>query len=182
MKNLIEKWAYRTIFAILIIATLSLSACDSLPSEYDRQLSSPFRAKLEGEIDGEKIIATVYCDPTEHKTKEIYNVLTVTFESGSLEGITANLRSDGRATVRLRNSEEELPLYSGITEPFTALFPNCEPYAIRQTGDGCEVEFRDEDISVICYFGNDGTIKRVEGEVDKRAVLLNIINFEQIPK
>ena len=176
-----RKWMRIMVFVVSILAVFSFSACDTLPEECASYLSSPFRAEVEGYADGEKISATVFCDPTEHKTKEIYNVLTVTFSEGrALEGITASLRSDGKATVRLRDSSEELPLYSGLTEPFLALCPKAEPYSVRKTDEGFEAEWREEEMSAILYFGKDGIIKRAEGVVSGRQIKLNVTSFERI--
>ncbi len=174
------KW---TVFAIFIAIAASLCSCDYLPAECSSYLESPFRADAEGEINGERISAELYCDPTEHKTKEIYNRLIITFKSGKgLEGITVSLRSDGLATVRLRGTTEELPLYSGLAQPFTALCPQSEPYAIRKTEGGCEIEYRDGDSWAILFFDESGVIKRVNGEILSRHLDLNVTNFEQIPK
>ena len=171
-----------TFFAILALLSIILCSCDTLPRDCRSQLESPFKADIDGEIDGEKISATVICDPTEHKTKEIYDRLTVTFKDGSLDGITVTLRSDGKATVRLRSSIENLPLYSGLAEPFTSLSPSAEPYSVKQTESGFEIVFKDDNLLTTCYFDKDGVITKVEGNISGREILFNVTNFEQIKK
>lgn len=171
-----------TFFAIFALLSITLCSCDTLPKDCRTQLEKPFKAEVEGEIDGVKISATVLCDPTEHKTKEIYDKTTVTFKDGSLDGITVTLRSDGKATVRLRNSVENLPLYSGLAEPFTSLSPSVEPHSVKQTESGFEIVFKDDQLLTTCYFDKYGVIKKVEGRAYGREILLNITKFEQIEK
>lgn len=182
MKNFIRKHLKPTFFAILALFSVILASCDSLPAECLSKLEEPFRADVCGEVDGEKISAAVFCDPTEHKTKEIYDRVTVTFKEGALDGITATLRSDGKATVRLRNSRETLPLYSGLVEPFNSLCPETKPYSTKKTENGFEIVFKEDKMLVTCYFDRDGIIKSIDGEVNGRQVQLEITNFEQLPK
>lgn len=178
-----EKSIKKTVFALLALFAVSLSSCEYMPRECLSQFESPFRAEVEGKIDGEAVAAEIFCDPTEHKTKEIYDRLTVTFLAPkSLEGITVTLRSDGKATVRLNNSEETLPLYSGFTEPFASLWQSPEPSAVRKTDDGYEIEFKEKDYDLTYFFDKDGQPTLIQGEAGGRAVQLNITNFEQIEK
>ena len=166
----------------MVLVSCALYSCDNLPNNCASKLKTPFRAEVEGEVDGDAIAATVYCDPTVHKTKEIYDKITVTFKGGALDGITVTLRSDNKATVRLRNFKEALPLYSGLVEPFTALCPETKPYSVKKTADGYEIVFKEKKMTVTCYFDGEGIIKRAEGEVCGRQVDLNVTKFEQLPK
>lgn len=178
-----EKSIKKTVFALLALFFISLAACDSMPEECLSQLERPFRTEVEGEINGKEVKAEIFCDPTEHKTKEIYDRLTVTFLSPkSLDGITVTLRSDGKATVRLKDSEETLPLYSGLCEPFASLWQSSEPRAVRKTDDGYEIEFKEESYDMTYFFDKDGKPKRIQGETGGRKIELNITKFEQIEK
>ena len=175
-----EKSIKMTVFAMLALFSISLTSCDSMPEECLAQLERPFQTEVEGKIDGEEVKADIFCDPTVHRTKEIYDRLTVTFLSPqSLEGITVTLRSDGKATVRLKNSEETLPLYSGLCEPFASLWQSPEPYAIKKTDVGCEALFKEENYELTYYFDKGGKLKSIKGEVGGRQIALNITKFEQ---
>ena len=178
-----EKSIKRTIFAMLVVFSLTLASCEYMPRECLSQLEEPFRMQVEGEIDGGDVAAEIFCDPTEHKTREIYDRLTVTFLTPkSLEGITVTLRSDGKATVRLNNSEETLPLYSGLSEPFNSLWQSSEPYAVRKTDEGYEVEFREENFVLTYFFDKEGRLKGLVGDSYGRKVDLTVTKFDQIEK
>ena len=169
------------VLVVLLAVALLLSSCDSLPEECRRSLDRPFRATVHGEVDGREVKAEVYCDPTEHKTKEIFNRLTVSFEEPrSLAGITVSLRSDGKATVRLKDTSVEMPIYREMTEPYLALTPFGELYSQSKTDDGYEMIYKRGDDEVTYYFGADGVLKRVKGRVDSRNFDLNVTNFRQI--
>ena len=88
--------------AAVVLAVLAVCAvaCNGLDPRI--ALDETFTANIEGEIDGREISARVYCDPTEHITKEIYVRMSVSLLSPeSLRGVTLTLRSDGKASVRL---------------------------------------------------------------------------------
>ena len=140
MRSFINKTRNKTVFAILIVSFLLLVSCDSLPLSCRQNLDRPFWTRVEGVIDGRAVVAEVYCDPTEHKTKEIYNRCTVTFlEPVSLSGITVSLRSDGLATLRLKDSEEEQPLFGEMIRPYLALTPMGELYSQGKSEVGYEM-------------------------------------------
>lgn len=167
--------------AALTAAVLLLTSCDSLPEECRKSLDRPFRATVEGEVDGKDVRAEVYCDPAEHKTKEIFNRLTVSFEKPqALAGITVSLRSDGKATVRLKDTSVEMPIYREMTEPYIALTPMGEMYSQSKTENGYEMTYKQGEDSITYYFGADGVLKRVKGRVDSRNFDLNVTNFRQI--
>lgn len=171
------KIAFSAIFALFL---LSATACDTMPQECLSRLGKPFYAETEGAVDGQKISADIFCDPTEHKTKEIYTALSVTFhEPASLDGITVTLRSDGKATARLGSLTEEMPLYSSISQPFAELFESPKPERVIKTEQGIVIETADNGSTLRYHFDNDGIIKRIEGEVDGHQVDLNVIKFEQ---
>lgn len=183
MRSFVSKGAKRMIFAVLALFSIIFTACDDLPSDCLKCLDAPFFAEVEGEVDGAAVSALIYCDPTEHRTKEIYNKLTVTFLSPeSLNGITVSLRSDGKATLRLKESEEELPLYSGLAEPYLALSPEGEIYSQKKTDQGYEITYKQGEDSVTYYFDASGVLKRAEGSIKSRKVLLQIIKIRQIIK
>ena len=165
----------------IIMGILLLTSCDSLPSECRKSLECPFWADVEGIVDGREVKAEVYCDPTEHKTKEIFNRLTVRFTSPhALAGITVSLRSDGLATVRLKDAEVEMPIYREMTEPYLALTPFGELYSQKQTSDGYEATYKQGKDAVTYYFGADGVLKGVKGTVDSRSFSFTVTNFRQI--
>ena len=164
------------LIAVLTGFLLLLASCDSLPEECRKSLERPFWAKVEGEIDGREVMAEVYCDPTEHKTKEIFNRLIVRFDSPrALEGITVSLRSDGLATVRLKDTEVEMPIYREMT-PFGEL------YSQNKTNNGYEMTYKQGGDTVTYHFGTDGVLKGVRGTVDSRSFDLTVTNFRQTSK
>ena len=171
------KWA---LFAALALFLLSLTSCDSTPGDCLERLKKPFYAEVEGRFDGQSLSADIFCDPAEHKTREIYSVLTLTLhQPTSLDGITVTLRSDGKATVRLNTCTEEMPLYSNISQPFAELFESPKPNRVIKTEQGIVIETVDNGSTLRYHFDNDGIIKRIEGEVDGHQVDLNVIKFEQ---
>ncbi len=183
MRSFVGKGAKRTLFAIFALFSIFFTACDDLPSDCLKYLDAPFFAEVEGEVDGVRVSALLYCDPTEHRTKEIYNKLTVTFLSPeSLGGMTVSLRSDGKATLRLKDSEEDLPLYSGLAEPYLALSPEGEIYSQKKTAEGYEITYKQGSDSVTYYFDADGVPKRAEGSVGGRKILLEITKIRNTSK
>lgn len=180
MKSFGKKSRNKTLFAILPILLFVLAACDTGNKGGIACFDKPFAATVEGYVDGTFIKAEVFCDPTEHITKEIYNVITVTFNApASLEGITVSLRSDNKATARLKNMEEDMPLYEKFVEPYVTLIPESEYSAIEKTDDGFKVMYNKEGSDLIYYFDADGYPKSVEGEATGRKVSLKIIKFTQ---
>lgn len=171
------KIAFLAIFALFL---LSATACDTMPQECLSRLEKPFYAETEGAVDGQKTSADIFCDPTEHKTKEIYTTLSVTFhEPASLDGITVTLRSDGKATVRLGSLTEEMPLYSSLTEPFSSLFRSTAPSRITKTDTGFVAETESNGSALKYHFNSDGMIERIEGEIEGHKVDLRVTKFEQ---
>ena len=169
--------------SVLSMALALFVSCDSLPAECKKSLERPFWARVEGEIDGGNVVAEVYCDPTEHKTKEIYNRLTVSFiEPRALSGIRVSLRSDGLATLRLKDTEVETPIYREMTEPYLALTPFGELNSQKQTATGYEVTYKRGEEHVTYYFGTDGVLTGVKGTVDSRSFDLKVTAFRQISK
>ena len=180
MRDFYKKTANKTVFAILVLIFVCFVSCEESFGGELAYLDSPFSAHFEGEVDGERVVATVFCDPTEHKTKEIYNKLTMTFSSPeSLEGITVSLRSDGKGTVRLKGSEEELPLYSGMVEPYLALCNGMQVNSQRKTAEGYEVVLREGDDSITLVMDKTGIPKSAEGRIKGRKIFLKITNFKQ---
>ena len=155
----------RTVFAlfgICLALTALLLGCDGV-AEWISFPEKPFFMSVEGVVDGGEISATVFCDPTEHKTKEIYNKLTVTFHSpAGLSGMTVSLRSDGKATVRLRDSEEESPLFSSMTEPYLFLFES-EPYSVERVDGGYSMIVSRNNEQLKCAFDQNGELKKIKG-------------------
>lgn len=178
----IENKTVFALFCFLGAIFVLFSACGALPEgAYFPQ--DPFWVEAEGEIDGEQISVKVFCDPTDHMTKEIYNKLTVTFSAPkSLEGMTVSLRSDGKATIRLKNSEEELPLYSEIAEPYLALCPDGEYSSVKKTKQGYLVVYENESDRISYVFDNEGQPKSAEGEFLGHKISLNITKIYENSK
>jgi hypothetical protein len=180
MRFIEKKCLKIAIFAIFTLFSLSTAACDTMPQECLSRLEKPFYAEVEGRFDEQSLSADIFCDPTEHKTREIYSVLTLTLhQPTSLDGITVTLRSDGKATVRLNTCTEEMPLYASISRPFAELFESPKPDRVIKTEQGIVIETADNGSTLRYHFDNDGIIKRIEGEVDGHQVDLNVIKFEQ---
>ena len=182
MKRIFGKLMNRTVVAVLVLLPLCFCACDSAHKEFE-YLSLPFTAEVSGDVDGVAVSAEVFCDPTEHKTKEIYNWMTVKFSAPeSLEGIVVTLRSDGRATIRLNGAEEELPLYSGFAEPYLALCCGGEIASRRKTEEGYEIVFSEGENSVILALDDKKVPVGVRGDVNGRNLSLKVIKFQQTQK
>jgi hypothetical protein len=160
-----------------------LSACEVGSVGNAGCFSEPFRATVEGVVDGMLVKAEIFCDPTEHNTKEIYNVMTVAFSSPeSLEGITVSLRSDNKATVRLKDTEEELPLYREIVEPYLVMMPSTEYSIVEKSESGFTLNYNGDDRHLIYKFDHDGNPESIEGEARGKKVSLKIIKFDQNQK
>lgn len=180
MKIFSKKHIYKTLFALLTVLLGCLAACEIGGVEDVNCLKLPFSATVEGDVDGVKVKADVFCDPTEHLTKEIYNVMTVTFYAPeSMDGITVSLRSDNKATVRLKNTEDEKPLYEKIIEPYLTLMPRAEYSTVEKTDDGFKIVYNADGCDLVYIFDEDGIPKSIEGEVRSRKVRLDIIKFDQ---
>lgn len=182
MKRFTRKHINKTLFALLLAFAILLVACESRP-ELPEHFGEPFRATVEGKVDGKEIKAEVFCDPTEHLTKEIYNVMTVTFSApATLEGITVSLRSDGKATVRLKNAEEDMPLYNKLVEPYLALMPSSEYASLEKTADGYKIACEQNGGRFFYYFDVEGQPKSIEGKIFEREIRLNITKIIKINK
>lgn len=178
MKVFFKKFQNKTVIAILLVIASSLCSCDVTDNGIYPP-NSRFWATVEGTVDGERVKATVFCDPTEHLTKEIYSKLSVTFaEPQSLEGITVTLRSDQKATLRLKGIEEDLPLYYNLSEPFSALMPSKEPSTIQKTDRGTLVTYGISDNESISYlFDKSGTPISITGTYRSHNISLTVTKF-----
>ena len=152
----------KTVFALICALTYLISilcSCNAISIP-----SYPFSAIAEGTIDGKAVSVRLLCDPTEHKTKEIYNKLTVTFSSPEyLNGMTVSLRSDGKATVRLKDMEEESPIYEKIAEPFLAFLSYGNFSSIKRTENAYEATVENENGKISYRFDEEGRIISLEG-------------------
>ena len=183
MRAFYKKYLNKTVFAILLIVLSTFFGCEIGEDGYFTIPDEPFRLKVKGEVDGKPTEAEVYCDPTEHVTKEIYNKVIVSFISpSSLSGITVSLRSDGKATVRLKNTEEELPLYSALAEPYLALCPDKSYSSLKKTDNGTVVICENENGKLSYLFDSEGQIKSVEGEINDRKITFNVIKIYEKDK
>ena len=74
----------KTVFALFCFfgaIFVLFSACGALPEgAYFPQ--DPFWVEAEGEIDGEQISVKVFCDPTDHMTKELLISLHGIYKTG----------------------------------------------------------------------------------------------------
>lgn len=162
------------VFCVIGVVLFALFGCEGL-TENLTVPKKPFFVEAFGEVDGETVEIKVFCDPTTHSTKEIYNKLTVTFFAPTnFDGITVSLRSDGKATVRLSNIEEEMPYYEGLAEPYLVFLPSGEASSVKKVDMGTEVVYGDGEERLAYFFDADGQLKRIEGCFEGHKILLNI--------
>ena len=182
MKHLTAKIINKTLFALLMCIIAFFVGCDG-NSNLLSCFNEPFRAVVEGEVDGRFVKAEVFCDPTEHLTKEIYNRLTVTFSCPeALDGITVSLRSDGKATVRLKDTEEDMPLYDKLVEPYLVLMPSAEYASLEKTANGFKTSCEQNGERIFYYFDAEGQPKSIEGKINGRKILFSIVKVDKMGK
>lgn len=161
---------------ILLTVTVCVVSCDAFDARV--KLDKAFTANVEGEIDGRKISARVYCDPTEHITKEIYVRLSVSMLTpASLQGVTLTLRSDGKASIRLGQNTVEGANIDGMLAPFLAIFPDGEYSSVEKNDGGFLATWRRGSDAVTLNFDKDMVPKSAEGCVGGRIFSLNITDF-----
>ncbi len=177
LNRLVLKKVNKTVFAVFCVlgtVIFALIGCETLTDDI-KIPQKPFFVEAFGEVDGEMVEVKVFCDPTLHSTKEIYNKLTVTFfKPENLDGITVSLRSDGKATVRLNDIEEEMPYYGGLAEPYLVFLPSGEYSSVKKTDIGTEVVYGEGEERLVYFFGIDGQPKSIEGCFEGHKILLNV--------
>ncbi len=72
MRDFWMLYAKKTVFAFLMLFAITSASCDKWQDDIFKVYLKPFFADVTGLVDGEEIKARIYCDPTDHKTKEIY--------------------------------------------------------------------------------------------------------------
>lgn len=161
-------------FCILGAVLFAFFGCETLTDDI-KVPKKPFFVEAFGEVDGKQVEVKAFVDPTLHSTKEIYNKLTVTFlKPTNLDGITVSLRSDGKATVRLNDIEEEMPYYGGLAQPYLVFLPSDEYSSVKKGDAGIEVVYGEGEERLVYVFGVDGQPKSVEGCFEGHKILLNI--------
>jgi len=161
--------------AVAVLAACAV-ACDGLDPRIS--LDSAFTANIEGEIDGREISARVYCDLSEHITKEIYVRMSVSLLSPeSLRGVTLTLRSDGKASARLGQNTVEGAYIDGMIAPFLASFPDGEYSSVEKGEEGFLAIWRKGEDTVEISFDINGVPKSAKGYVGARKISFVITNF-----
>lgn len=168
------KIRYRTVFALLTVVLIALSACEANQFRFIPSVSEPFSATVEGQIDRTQITALIWYDPTEHVTKEIYRKMTVTFLAPeSLEGLAISLFSDGKVSAELGKQRFEGGLLRQAVAPFLTLIPSSPYSTIQKEEDGSVTltvrEGEDTDLSYL--YDKEGVLERIEGTKDGRNIL-----------
>ena len=71
----------KTVFAILValILLITVTSCEANEGDMLEYMKEPFFMEIDGEIDGIDFSARLFCDPTEHLTKEIYEKMIISF-------------------------------------------------------------------------------------------------------
>ena len=166
----------KTGFALLLIFSLCFStACVGNGAPFNIP-SEPFRALVEGVVDGESVKAEVYCDPSEHKTKEIYEKVVVKFTyPEKLCGITATLLSSGEGFVRYGNITCSSPYFAKMSELYLFLAPSGEPYSIEKNANGgYNATYVNEKDKIVYVFNADGEICNAEGKWGEKSFSFKI--------
>lgn len=164
-------FANKTVFAILtvMILTLCTVACHISDSDILTHMKSPFLMELRGEVDEEEVSARVYCDPTEHLTKEIYEKMIITFSAPeSLEGITLSCLSNGNVIARLGNIVSEEYPSDTASIFFDVLCPQAAPTRIKKDAEGKTVaEYENSKGKIEYIFDKDGQLSKINGNYDQ---------------
>lgn len=176
MKGFFGFFNKRTVFAFLTVLLLLLVSCENCGIEYGSYLDEPFFASISGVVDGIEVKAEIYCDPTEHLSREIYEKLIVRFLSpASLEGLTVTLLSSGEGIVRLGDVVPEGESFDDIADPFLALCPSGEPSSVRKEENGeVTVIYKSSEKDLTYTFDKDGVVKNVKGVQNGREIDLTV--------
>ncbi len=157
----------KTVVAILtalMLLTLLVS-CKGEGEKLFGYMNEPFFMEIGGEIDGVAFEARVYCDPTEHLTKEIFEKMIISFSSPKeLDGITVSLLSSGKCITRLGSIVSSEYVSENICDIFEMFSPEKEMTRIKKEVDKTVVEFEDEKGITVYIFDENNRPVRIEGE------------------
>ena len=132
-------------------------------------MREPFFMEVDGEIDGVAFAARVYCDLTEHLTKEIYEKMIISFLSPEgLDGITVTLLSSGKCITRLGDAVSEKYVSESVCDIFEIFSPEKEFTRIKKGSDKTVVEYEDERGITIYVLDENNLPIRIEGERNGR--------------
>jgi hypothetical protein len=174
-------YAKKTVFAFFMLFAISAVSCDSMTDDCIDSLKHPFFADVCGTVDGEIIEAKIYCDPSDHKTKEIYEKLIVTFSSPEgLEGVTVTLLSSGEGLVRFENVISKDPYYAPMTELFSSLFISGEPLTVKREDDGnMTLCYKDAERDLTYTFDSQCNLTLIEGSQNGKTISLRISSLQK---
>ena len=171
----------KTVFAIFLtfavtLFTLGCNKTDGVARQYFKE---PFFMDINGEIDGIQISARVYCDPTEHLTKEIYEKMIISFSAPkSLGGVTVTLLSSGKCITRLGDTVSEEYVSEGICDIFEIFAPEKEMTRIKNESGKAVAEYEDERGITAYVFDENGQLIRAMGERGGRIFEFNVKTVE----
>ena len=173
-------YAKKTVFAFLMLFAISAVSCDGIYGYSRDNISRPFFADISGEIDGVGIYAKIYCDPSEHKTKEIYEKLIVTFDSPEgLDGVTVTLLSSGEGFVRFENVISKDPYYAPMTDMFSSLFISGDPLSVQKESNGdLSVRYKNSGRDITYTFDEKYTPKEINGTQNGRKIAFKLTNVQ----
>ena len=173
-------YAKKTVFAFLMLFALSAVSCDGAYAYSEDAFNRPFFADVSGNIDGEEVSAKIYCDPSDHKTKEIYEKLIITFSSPEgLEGVTVTLMSSGEGYVRFENVISKEPYYAPMTDMFSSLLISGEPLSIEKDSSGDMIlRYADIGKDLTYVFSGERVLKEINGTQGRRKISLKLFNVQ----
>lgn len=192
--------------AIFAIALCSVSCKGGLPKNYFEYTAKPFKAEVEGSVDGLRFSARIFCDfsadnigDLSEKVGEAENndgsashsgsisekkgdrspVISVEYTSPeSLKGISVTLFSDGSSSARLGEISAN-DRFKNMAIHFLALAPIGDIFSVEQTEGGYIIIYSVGDDSLTYIFEEDGVYpSSVSGSFCDREIVLNIKGFE----
>lgn len=180
MRDFWMLYAKKTVFAFLMLFAIASVSCDKWQNDVLEVCLKPFFADVTGLVDGEEIKAQIYCDPSEHKTKEVYERLVVTFQAPEgLDGVTVTLLSSGDGFVRFENVISKDPYYAPMTEAFSTLFLTGEPLSVKRKENGSLIlRYADSTRDLTYVFDPKGALKQIEGTQNRRNISLKLNNIQ----
>jgi hypothetical protein len=165
---------------LAFIFTFCFNSCSPTNPDCFQYTHQAFRARINGEIDGEKFDATLNFDPSAQSSQPVTSVQF--YEPPYMNGICISTLSDGSSSARLGDITVEGVNFERFTSPLEAL---CESHSItriqkNQSGevvvlvesDGMELEFVFDD-------KNGSAPKTVTGSVNDLRVELTVKKFEK---
>ena len=182
MRDICNFFKNKTVFAILAFLSFALIAasCAKNDGSIPEYMSKPFLVDIEGEIDGTLVSARVFCDPTEHLTKEIYEKMIISFSSPeSLSGVTVTLISSGKCITRLGDAVSKEYSSESISDFFDILSPQNTATRIKKEPDGKTIaEYEDKGGIATYIFDENRLLIAFKGEKNGRFFSFNVKTVE----